>query len=316
MNDTPPQPAETRLSNPKPLFLYSKLKVRPMIQALGLTVLFISFAPFLWRLTRFAFHSELSSYILIVPPMVIYLLFLDRKKKAGLEFAPSLPLAAVLLCIAFLALFLSQAEALINGELPESDRLGLPAFALVTFTLGGIVLTKGVRFLQTFAFPLFFLYFLIPMPSWVESMLTHFLQTASAELSYRILMLTGIPVWRDGNIFRLPSLTLEVAEECSGIHSTLVLMITGLLASHLFLKTPWRRASLVLSTLVIGILRNSLRIITLALLTIKLSSGIISGPLHRRGGMLFFILSLVFLFIVLCLLRKSEASIRRPLTPD
>ena len=219
---------------------------------------------------------------------------------------PSLPLAATLLCIAFTALILSQTDALTDGGLPESDRLGLPAFALVTFALGGVVLTMGIRGLRAFAFPLFFLYFLIPLPSWGENMLTHFLQFTSAEVFYRIFLLTGVPIWRDGIIFQLPGLTLEVAEECSGIRSTLVLILTGLLAAHLFLRTPWRRALLVLCTLAIGILRNSVRIAILALLTVKVNPRIISSPLHHQGGPLFFILSLVPLFIVLCLLRKSE----------
>ena len=293
--------------------LRSGLKVRPVIQVLGLTAILIGFAPFLWKLARFAFNSDLYSYILIIPPLVIYLLFLDRKK-AALEFVPSLPVATALLCIAFMALLLSQAGMLTNDGLRESDRLGLPAFALVTFVLGGIVLTRGIRCLRAFAFPFFFLYFLIPLPSWVEKMLTHFLQIASAELFYGIVSLTGLPIWRDGNIFQLPGLTLEVAEECSGIRSTMVLIMTGLLAAHLFLRTPWRKALLVLCTLAIGILRNSLRIATLALLTVKVNSQVIYGPIHQQGGTPFFILSLVPLFIVLYLLRKSEASVKSSLT--
>jgi exosortase C (VPDSG-CTERM-specific) len=315
MNDAKSHLAKTRLSDPKTPLIHSGLNVRPVIQVLVLTVLLIGFAPFLWKLARFAFNSDLYSYILIVPPLVIYLLFLDRKK-AALDFVPNLPLAATLLCIAVIALLLSQAGALTNGGLPESDRLGPPAFALVTFALGGIVLTRGIRCLQAFAFPLFFLYFLIPMPFWIENMLTHFLQTASAELFYRIFSLTGIPIWRDGNIFRVPGLTLEVAEECSGIRSTMVLIMTGLLAARLFLRTPWRRALLVLSAFAIGVLRNSMRIVILALLTVKVNSKVISGPLHREGGTPFFILSLVPLLIVLYLLHKSEASVKRPLTRE
>ena len=309
MTDAKSHPQETRLSDPLTPPLCSGLRVRPFIQVLGLTAMLIGFAPFLWKLACFALTSDLHSYILVIPPVVIYLLFLDRKKIA-VEFVPSLSLAIVLLCIAFLALLLSQVGMLTNDGLQESDRLGLPAFALVTFALGGIVLTKGIRFLQAFAFPLFFLYFLIPLPSWAEKMLIHFLQTASAELFYGIVSLTGLPIWRDGNIFQLPGLTLEVAEECSGIRSTMVLFITGLLAAYLFLRTPWRRALLVLGTLAIGILRNSLRIVTLALLTVKVNPQVIYGPLHHQGGTPFFILSLVFLLIVLYLLRKSEASVK------
>ena len=115
MNDKPSHPSETPFFDKKTPPLPSDLKVRPVIQVLGLTVLFIGFAPFLWKLARFAFNSDLYSYILIIPPLVIYLLFLDRKK-AALEFVPSLPLAAALLCIAFIALLLSQAGALTKAD--------------------------------------------------------------------------------------------------------------------------------------------------------------------------------------------------------
>ena len=305
MNDTKSHLAKTPLSDQETPPLSTRPIIRAVIQVLGLTVLLISFAPFLWKLMRFALYSDTYSYILIIPFIVIYLLFLDRKK-ASLEFMPSLPLAATLLCIAFTALFLTQADVLTDGGLPESDRLGLPAFALVTFALGGVVLTMGIRGLRVFAFPLFFLYFLIPLPSWGENMLTHFLQMTSAEAFYWIFSLTGVPIWRDGTIFQMPGLILEVAEECSGIRSTLVLILTGLLAAHLFLRTPWRQALLVLCTLAIGILRNSVRIAILALLTVQVNPRIISSPLHHQGGPLFFILSLVPLFIVLFLLRKGE----------
>jgi exosortase C (VPDSG-CTERM-specific) len=307
MNNPPSPPTETCPSDSKTPLLDSAPKVRAATQVLGLTALFIAFAPFIWELTRFAFHSDLCSYILIIPFIVIYLFFIERKK-AIQEFAPSLSLAAVLLCIAFIALFMSQTGALVNSSLPESDRLGLPAFALVTFVLGGVVLTMGSYGLRAFAFPLLFLYFLIPLPSWGDRMLTHFLQYASAEGFYRMFSLTGVPIWREGTIFQMPRLTLEVAEECSGIRSTMVLIMTGLLAAHLFLRTPWRRAVLVISTLAIGILRNSFRIAVLALLTIKVDPRVIHSPLHQQGGPLFFVLSLAPLVIVLWLLRKSETS--------
>jgi exosortase C (VPDSG-CTERM-specific) len=315
MNEVKSHPFEPRFSHKHTPSFRSGLKVRTVIQVLGLMVLFIGFAPYFMKLARFAFHSDLYSYILLIPPCVIYLLYLNRNH-APVVVVPNLPLATTLLCIAFLALILSQVGALANSGLPENDRLGLPAFAFVTFAIGGIVLTWGSSALRVFAFPLFFLYFLIPLPSWFEKMLTHFLQSTSADLFYGLFSLTGIPILRDGYYFQLPGLTLVVAEECSGIRSTMVLILTGFLAAHLFLRTSWRKSLLVLCAFAIGVLRNSVRIVTLAFLTVKLSSKIISGPLHHQGGTPFFILSLVPFLIVLFLLRKSEAAARCSLTHE
>jgi exosortase/archaeosortase family protein len=107
-------------------------------------------------------------------------------------------------------------------------------------------------------------------------------------------------------ILQLPGLSIEVAEECSGIRSSVVLFITSLLAAHLFLKSPWRKAVLVATVVPIAILRNAARITTLSLMTIHVNPEMIHGALHREGGTPFFVLSLVPLFIILWLLRRAE----------
>ena len=97
-----------------------------------------------------------------------------------------------------------------------------------------------------------------------------------------------------------------VAEECSGIHSSLVLFITSLLAGRLLLRTPWRRAVLTLAIIPLAIARNGFRVFTIAELCVHVSPDMINAWIHRRGGPVFFALSLVPFFALLLLLRKSE----------
>jgi exosortase/archaeosortase family protein len=104
----------------------------------------------------------------------------------------------------------------------------------------------------------------------------------------------------------LPGLSLEVASQCSGIRSTLVLLVTSLLAGELFLVTTWRRIVLAGLVYPLGLLRNGLRIVTIGLLTLRVDPGAIHGPVHRRGGPFFFAASLVPLFIMLFVLKRSE----------
>src|SRR5204863_103315 len=78
--------------------------------------------------------------------------------------------------------------------------------------------------------------------------------------------LTGTPVLRHGVVFQLPGITIEVAQECSGIRSSWVLFITSLVASHMFLKSPWRRAILVAFVIPLGVIRNGFRILVIGLL--------------------------------------------------
>jgi exosortase len=124
--------------------------------------------------------------------------------------------------------------------------------------------------------------------------------------------LSGMPFLRAGQIFQLPNITLEVAQECSGIRSSLVLFITSILAANLFLNTTWRRLALVAIVIPLGILRNGFRILVIGLLCVHVGPQMIHSVIHRRGGPLFFVLSLVPLLLFLWLLRKGDAQTRHP----
>jgi len=92
--------------------------------------------------------------------------------------------------------------------------------------------------------------------------------TGIGGVSFTLLSLVGEPILRRGIIFQLSGITIEVAEECSGIHSSIVLFITSLLAGYLFLRTPWKRAVLTLAVIPLAILRNGFRIFTIAVLCV------------------------------------------------
>ncbi len=120
------------------------------------------------------------------------------------------------------------------------------------------------------------------------------------------LLSMSTSVVRHGATFELTGIVLEVAQECSGIRSSLVLFIASVLASHLCLRTTWRRVALVALVIPLGILRNGLRIVTIGLLSVHVSPDMIHGAIHRRGGPVFFALSLVPLFLLLWWLRRQE----------
>jgi exosortase len=147
---------------------------------------------------------------------------------------------------------------------------------------------------------------MVPVPGLIIDTIILLLQKGSAEVAYTFLKLTGIPVFREGFIFHLPGISIEVARECSGIRSSIALLITSLMAGHLFLKTGSRKIILSLSIFPIAIVKNGLRIVTLSLLTVYVDERIISSPLHHKGGIVFFIPGLLILWLILWLLRKSE----------
>ena len=170
----------------------------------------------------------------------------------------------------------------------------------------------GAGLMRAVAFPASFLMFTVPLPTFFTDWLEGFLQHASADAASALFTSCGATVFHEGLFFRLPGIAIEVAKECSGIHSSLVLMITSLVAGHLFLRSPWKKTVLALAVIPLGIIRNGFRIFTLGTLCVHVNPNIIDSPLHHRGGPIFFVLSLVPFFALLFLLRRSE---RRRIKP-
>jgi len=101
-------------------------------------------------------------------------------------------------------------------------------------------------------------------------------------------------------------MSIEVAKQCSGIRSSLALIITSLIAGEIFLKTRWKRLVLVLFVIPITLFKNGLRITALSLLGTYVDQRILGSELHRSGGIPFFALSLLFMAPILIWLMKSE----------
>ena len=190
----------------------------------------------------------------------------------------------------------------------ENDFYSLVLFSILLFWTGGFVLVYGLRAARSAAFPLAFLLFAVPIPSTVLERIILFLQWGSTAAAHGLFALTGVPFLREGTVFTLPTVSIEVAPQCSGIRSTIALLITGVLGSKLFLQSPWRRVALVLSVFPITIFKNGIRITALTLMGAYVDVKILTkSALHSNGGVLFFALALLLLGVVLWMLRKTES---------
>jgi exosortase len=130
-----------------------------------------------------------------------------------------------------------------------------------------------------------------------------------------LFTVTGTPFYREGYVFALPTVAIEIADECSGIRSSLALGITALLAGHAFLERSWSRLLLLLLVLPIAVFKNAVRIAGLSLLATHVDPGFLTGQLHHEGGFVFFGMALVLLMAVLHLLQKAETR-RTALVPS
>lgn len=278
---------------------------RPRGKALAVWVLLVvfGFAKPLYDLARFALPDELYSHILLIPFISLYLIWLQRRNLA-LDSQPTRGFAVIPL-LAGLALLAAYGLRMRSGWKPMTeDYLALMTLAFLSFLAGGACLFLGRKTLRTVAFPAAFLVFMVPFPVFVRDGIESFFQRGSAEVAHALFVLSGMPVFRQGMSFQLPGFSLQVAPECSGIHSSLVLFITSLLAGYLLLNSPWKRAVLALAVIPLAFLRNGLRIVTVGQLCVHVSPDMIHSYIHRRGGPVFFALSLIPFFLLLLFLRK------------
>jgi exosortase len=243
-----------------------------------------------------------ASQIVLIPFITAFLIYLDKQKIFSQVRYASLGGAATF--VAGLALYVVGKVA--GGGLVEGDQLAMLIASLVVMWLGGFLFFYGPAAFRAGLFPLLFLVFFIPIPSFVLSRTISVLQRGSAETAYFLLKSSGTPIYRQGYFFSFASLTIEVAPECSGIRSGISIVITSLLAGYLMLRTVWRRGVLLAVALPILIFKNALRITMLSLLAIKIDTRILTSELHREGGIPFFVLGLVMLYPVLALLVRSE----------
>jgi exosortase C (VPDSG-CTERM-specific) len=278
---------------------------------LGFALLLIGvFAEPLYALAVHAAHSELHSHILLVPLISAYLIYI-RRELLPKDFGSAPFVAALFLVVGGAAALAALPLTSFGRELSHNDYLSLMTFSFICLLGAGGFLFLGRHWMAAMAFPFFFLIFMIPLPDRLVDSLETASKLASAEAASFFFNISGTPVLRDGTVFQLPGITIRVAQECSGIRSSYVLIITSLLAGHLFLTRTWSRILLVSFVIPLGIIRNGFRIWVISTLCIHIGPQMIHSIIHRRGGPLFFTLSLGPLFLVLWWLRLRER--RKPL---
>jgi exosortase len=248
---------------------------------------------------------EMYSHTLLILPMSLGLVYLKRRQIFfGIRYCFTVGMVALFAGV--MLYWLGQRH---SSNLSENDYLSLVVLAFVVVLIGGFVVSYGSEASRAAAFPLVFLFLMVPVPGFLWDRIVLALQTGSAEVVDAVFKLSGVPVLRQGFIYFLPDVTIDITHECSGVRSTLALFITSLAAGYVFLRSKWRRGFLSLFVVPVGIIKNGVRIVTLSLLAVYVDRGFLTGSLHHRyGGAVFSLLALAVLVPVLWLLQRQERS--------
>jgi len=257
----------------------------------------------LWRsvasVASLAVQNQEYTHLLLVIPISAAFLWLQWKSvKPKRQTSPA---GLVLLAVAVAIWILS-----VGMRVAVDVQLALRMFALVTWWIGAFVLCYGARTLRLFLFPLCFLFWLVPFPQLVLGKAITALQQGSAACAHGLFSSVGVPVLQDGVVLSIPGLTLEIAKECSSIRSSLTLLLTSMVLGHLYLRAVWRQAVIFLIAVPLSVLKNGVRIFTLAMLGTRVDPGFLTGKLHHGGGIVFFSLALAILLLFLRLLQRGE----------
>jgi exosortase len=172
--------------------------------------------------------------------------------------------------------------------------LFLARTAIVFSIIGAVWFLGGTKRLKIMAFPLFVLFFMVPIPAVIYNQITFPLQSLASRSAEWALMAIGIPVLREGNILELAGQKLSVVEACSGIRSLLTLSFLSLVYGYFFEKKTWMRVVLFIATVPIAMLANASRVTFTGILT-EIKPELARGFFHSASGWIIFMVALVML---------------------
>ena len=174
----------------------------PVLAWFGALLLLV-YAPVLWRLVRQWDADPDMGHGFFVPIVAGFVVW---QKRAELRALPPTPnwwgLAVVL--YAGLQLWIATLGA----------ELFLARSAFVISVIGTVLFLCGTAWVRTLAFPLFLLFFMIPIPTVVYNSITFPLQLLASRVSTEALNMMQIPVLREGNVLELAEQKLSVVEAC------------------------------------------------------------------------------------------------------
>ncbi|MFP5465779.1 MAG: exosortase B, partial [Gammaproteobacteria bacterium] len=185
----------------------------------------------------------------------------------------------------------------------SQDILILEIGSAIPVLVGCLLALVGPAAVRRLWFPLLFLIFLIPLPGFLVDAVTGPLKQHASALAAQLLFAAGYPIARAGVLLHLGPYQLLVADACSGMHSIYSLAAVGLFYLHLMgYKNRLRLGLLVLAIVPIAFLANTLRVVTLALITFHMGDAAAQGYLHGLAGISLYLFALAMLLALDALL--------------
>ena len=263
-------------------------KNRTALVFLGLFILafIIVFYPTWQSLFNAWSSSDDYSHGFLIVPLSLYFVWQKKESLRTATIKPSWVAFPLVIIALFLYLVAQYAEI-----------LTLASLSMILFLGSSLFLLFGFQILKICLFPLFLLFFMVPVPNQIYATLTIPLQLFVTKISVLIASSMGIPILRDGNVIYLPEHTLQVVQACSGLRSIMTLLTLGLVIAYLSLKSNLLRTILFLFAIPIAILVNVVRVLLMVIAFYYCNFDLAEGATHTVFGVMIFCLA-VLLFLL------------------
>jgi len=249
------------------------------------TLLLAIYAPVLKNMIRQWNNDPDLGHAFFVPAIAAFIVWQEREELMAMKPEPN-PWG--LLVIAWGAVQLLIAN--LGAELFTARMSFVVTLIGIVWTLG------GTKMLRKLAFPLFLMFFMLPIPLVIYQAATFKLQILASQLADAALTLLSVPVLREGNVLELPNQKLSVVEACSGIRSLLSLTFLSLVYGYFFERRTWVRTVLFFSTIPIAIVANASRVTITGIMT-QIKAELAEGFFHEAEGWVIFMVALVILIV-------------------
>jgi EpsI family protein len=271
------------------------------IVGLGIPLILLC-APTVGDLANMWWNGYGFSHGFLVPLVSLYLAWLQRPTLRRIPVAPALGLGWLWLGATTLLLLASQVGGVITTA----------GVALILVLAGLVLLLCGYGYLRALAFPLAYLIFMTPVLGSLTEPLEWPFQLLTASMSVSMLQALGIPVLLEHSIdIVLPTVTLEVARQCSGAGLLVAVLAIGLPLAFLSLRAWWSRIALVLSSIMVAIMANWIRLTVMGVYA-QAGGKDLHGPYHILQGLFVDWVAFAFLFAGAWLLSRLENTAPAP----
>lgn len=237
-------------------------------------------------------NNEDYSYGFMIPLVSAYLLWEKRRTLGEIPVRSFWGLLPLLVIFILLSLY---------GILGSSGNVSMPSVPLLIILFTGFCF--GIEAVKQLSLPLGFLFFMVPMPAFIDRTLGIYLKSISSKLGGAFIGLFNIPVNVSGNIIDLGTTQLQVVDACNGLRYIFPLLALGVLYAYFFERIMWKRIFCVLVTIPLGIVINAIRIGLTGILTDRYGRQMAEGFFHGFSGWVLFVVALLLLFVISLLLK-------------